>query len=193
VPWFGVLAAGYGFGPLLLGDPRQRRRRLAALGLALTAAFVALRAANGYGDPHPWAPQATPLLTACSFLGATMYPPSLQAVLMTLGPAVFALAVFDRPPGPVGRAFVTFGRVPLFFYLIHFPFIHALAVAWSLARYGTAAWLFDNFQEGRPDGFGLDLPGLYLLWLAVVVVLYSPCRWFADLKRRRKDWWLRYL
>jgi hypothetical protein len=39
---------------------------------------------------------------------------------------------------------------------------------------------------------GFGLPTVYLVWLAVVVALYPACRWFADLKRRRRDAWLRY-
>ena len=147
--WIGVLAAGYGLGPLLRLDRAQRRPLLLALGLAMTAAFVGLRWSNLYGDPRPWAPQADGLRTLMAFLACTKYPPSLQFVLMTLGPALVALALVDPPAGPFARPLVTFGRVPLFFYLIHFPLIHAAAAAGSGRGRRTAS---------RP-GRGAPAPG----------------------------------
>jgi uncharacterized membrane protein len=193
LPWFGVMAAGYGFGPLLLTQPAGRRRRLLiGLGLALTLAFVALRAAGLYGDPRPWSPQGSTLTTVLAFVNCTKYPPSLLFVLMTLGPAVLALGLFDRPAGPAGRVLVTYGRVPLFYYLIHFPLIHALAVGLALFQCGEAGWLFADPLGGPRGCFGLGLPGTYLVWVGVVALLYLPCRWYAGVKRRRGGV-LRYL
>jgi uncharacterized membrane protein len=196
LPWFGVLAAGYGLGPLLRLDSGRRRPLLLALGLGMTAAFVALRWSHGYGDPRSWAPQADGLHTLMAFLACTKYPPSLQFVLMTLGPALVALALADRPLGPLARPVMTFGRVPLFFYLIHFPLIHAAAVGLALARYGQADWLFANPGPAAPEpppGASLSLPGVYLVWIGVVVVLYWPCRWYAGVKRRHPGGLLSYL
>ena len=133
VPWIGVMAAGYAFGELLLREPERRRRTLFLLGLGLMAAFVVLRALNVYGDPRPWSVQGSPLFTALSFLNCTKYPPSFLFLLMTLGPAIAALAIFDRSPGSLGRSLVTFGRVPLFFYLLQWPVVHGLAVAVAAA------------------------------------------------------------
>ena len=130
VPWFGVIAAGYGFGEVILFEPGRRRKMMWITGVAMTAAFVILRAWGIYGEPRPWAMQATPLLTALSFVNCTKQPPSLLFVLMTLGPAIAALAVIDRVGirGPAGRALVTLGRVPLFYYLLQWYVIHGLAV-----------------------------------------------------------------
>ena len=136
LPWLGVVAAGYGFGEVIQLEPGRRQRVMWITGIAMTAAFVILRAWGVYGDPRPWATQANPLLTALSFINCTKQPPSLLFVLMTLGPAIAALAVIDRVGirGPVGRALVTFGRVPLFYFLLHWYVIHGLAVLAGLAR-----------------------------------------------------------
>ncbi len=197
VPWIGVMAAGYGFGTLLLGEPRPRRRRLLVLGAALTLTFVGMRALNNYGDPRPWSRQSDALFTLFSFLNCTKYPPSLLYLLMTLGPAIAALALFDRAPGPAGRFFVTFGRVPLFFYLLHIPLIHAALVAFDFIRYGWSPFSAEAFYSVNPatlpKGYGYSLPVVYLIWFGVVLLLYPVCRWFADVKRRRREGWLSYL
>jgi uncharacterized membrane protein len=196
VPWVGVMAVGYGLGPVLLLERGRRRRWLLALGTALTLAFVAVRVVNGYGEPRPWSPQANGLRTLFSFLNCTKYPPSLDYLLMTLGPAIAALALFDRPPGPVGRFFQTYGRVPLFYYLLHLPLIHGLAVVLDLVRYGSSPYASQAFYgvnpERLPPDYGFGLAVIYLLWIGVVLALYPACRWFADVKRRRRDAWLSY-
>ncbi len=196
IPWTGVMAAGYGFGPLLQ-LPRARRRRLVfLLGAGVTLAFVLLRAWNRYGDPRPWQPQSSPLWTVLSFLNCTKYPASLLYLLMTLGPALLALAVFDRPLGPVGRRVVVFGRVPFFFYVLHIPLIHGGAVLCDLVRFGWSP-LANNGPWFRPEdippGYGVGLPTVYLVWVGVVLILYPPCRWFAGLKRRSSSRWLSYV
>lgn len=198
VPWVGVMAAGYGLGALLLRERGERRRLLFRLGAALTAAFVVLRAANVYGDPRPWAAQGDWVLTVLSFLNCEKYPPSLLFLLMTLGPSLVALAWFDRDPGPRARPFVVFGRVPLFYYLLHFPLIHLVALALSYARYGQGPWLFTGppwgpgLMRAFPEGYGYGLGVVYAVWVAVVLLLYPLCRWFAGVKRRRRDAWLSY-
>jgi uncharacterized membrane protein len=197
IPWVGVMAAGYGFGALLQLDRSVRRRRIAQLGAALTLGFLLLRAANVYGDPNPWVEQSSLLWTCLSFLNCTKYPPSLLFLLMTLGPALLALALFDRPLGPLARPIVTFGRVPLFFYLLHIPLIHGAAVLFDFARFGWSPLAGAGPWEVRPEAvpatYGLSLPLVYLVWIAVLLVLYWPCRWFAEVKRRRRDVWLSYL
>jgi uncharacterized membrane protein len=197
VPWIGVMAAGYGLGPLLLLDRPLRRRWLFTLGAGLTVAFIVLRAANVYGDPEPWREQSDFLWTLLSFLNCTKYPPSLLFLLMTLGPALVALALFDRPLGPLARPVVTFGRVPLFFYLLHIPLIHGAAVLLDYLRFGWSPLASAGPWEVRPaeipESYGLSLSMVYLVWIGVIVVLYPPCRWFAEVKRRRRDAWLSYL
>jgi hypothetical protein len=162
----------------------------------MTAAFIGLRWLHLYGDPRSWEPQADWLHTVMAFLNCSKYPPSLQFTLMTLGPALVALALADRPAGPLARPFITFGRVPLFYYLLHFPLIHAGAVALALVRHGNADWLFaipGLNAPAPPPNAGLGLPGVYLVWVLVVVALYWPCVWFAGVKRRHPGGVLSYL
>jgi len=196
LPWLGVVAAGYGFGEVIQLEPGRRRRVMWITGLALIAAFVILRAWGVYGEPRAWATQATPLLTALSFVNCTKYPPSLLFLMMTLGPAIAALAVIDRVGirGPVGRALVTLGRVPLFYYLLQWYVIHGLAVLVGLVRGLPVAWLFSPAALGPPpEGWALGLPGIYAAWAVVLAVLYMPCRWFAGVKARNPGGWLSYL
>ncbi len=195
LPWLSVMAAGYGFGALLLLSSEQRRRWLWLLGSALCVAFVALRATNWYGDPRPWSEQPNGWFTLFSFLNCHKYPPSLLFVLMTLGPALIGLAVLDRGPSRVGSPLVVFGRVPLFYYVLHFALIHTAAVVFAYARYGEASWLFQNpnVPNSRPADYGYDLAVVYLVWINVVLLLYPACRWFAEVKRRNRNAWLSYL
>jgi uncharacterized membrane protein len=196
LPWFGVIAAGYGFGEVIRLEPHRRRRVMWIMGLLLTAGFLALRAWGVYGEPNPWSSERTPLLTALSFVNCTKYPPSLLFLLMTLGPAIAAMAALDRrgAHGPVGRALLTLGRVPLFFYLLQWYVIHGLAVLTALMRGFPIAWLFpDTFPLQPTPGWPLTLPGVYAAWLVVLIILYVPCRWFAGVKARHREGWLSYL
>jgi uncharacterized membrane protein len=203
IPWVGVMAAGYAFGELLMLERERRRRILLRLGGACIALFVVLRALNIYGDPLRWSSQPRGTwFTLLSFLNTQKYPPSLLFLLMTLGPSIIALALFDRAggrePGALMRPFVVFGRVPMFYYLLHVPLMHLVAVVFSLARYGRADWLFMNWPlPGQPplepQGYGYNLWVVYAVWLGVVVALYPVCRWFAEVKQRRRDAWLSYL
>jgi uncharacterized membrane protein len=193
LPWFGVLTAGYGFGVLLTGEPARRRVRLLMLGSAMTLAFVVLRCINSYGDPRPWSLQADGLRTVLAFMNCQKYPPSLQFLLMTLGPAILLLAVADWVPRAVAAPLVIFGRVPLFFYLLHFALIHAVAVGLAWLTYGQADWLIGGIPRGGPADYGYSLPVLYLMWVGCVVLLWPACRWFAGVKRRHPGGLLSYL
>ena len=200
VPWIGVMAAGYALGAALEWPAERRRAFLLRAGLACVAAFVALRAANAYGDPASWTRHASAVSTLLSFVDTTKYPPSLLFLLMTLGPALLALRALDGRPAPrLLRPAVVFGRVPFFYFVAHVLLLHLLAVAASLARYGTAAPMLasptlDRFPITQPPGWPAPLPVVWALWIAVVVALYPACRWFAGLKARRRDVaWLRFL
>jgi uncharacterized membrane protein len=192
IPWIGVMAAGYALGPVLRRPAAERRRALFRIGGSLTVAFIALRAINLYGDPARWSPQASPALTVLSFLNTTKYPPSLLFLLMTLGPAVASLAWFERLSGPVTRFFIVFGRVPLFYYVLHIFLVHAAALVVGVAAgFPVSTFLKPPFT--MPNGWGYGLPVVYLVWVAVVLALYPLCRWFADLKARRRETWLSYV
>jgi uncharacterized membrane protein len=188
--WIGVMASGYAFGDLLRLDPARRRRTLAWIGGAMVALFLVLRAINRYGDPVPWARQKSALFTFMSFINCTKYPPSLEFLLMTLGPAMLALALLDRVRvGP--RHFVlVFGRVPLFYYLAHFALIALLWLA-DTAAHGRLGALTDTDPARLVQH---PLPSIYALWAAVVVALYWPCRRYAEYKRAHPEKrWLSYL
>jgi uncharacterized membrane protein len=192
IPWVGVMALGFVLGSLYQLPPSQRRPMLWVLGATALVLFVLLRAANGYGDPHPWQPQATALMTLMSFLDVEKYPPSLLYLLVTLGTALLLLAAFERVRGRVAEVLATFGRVPLFVYVAHIALAHLLAGLLALALgYGTDV-LTNDFMS-LPRDWGFDLPVVYVAWLCVLAMLYPACRWFAALKRRRTDWWLSYL
>jgi uncharacterized membrane protein len=196
LPWLGVVAAGYGFGEVIRLEPGRRRRVMWITGVAMTVAFLIMRAWGVYGEPRPWTTQATGLLTGLSFVNCTKQPPSLLFVLMTLGPAIAALAVIDRLDirGPVRRVLVTLGRVPLFYFLLQWYVIHGLAVLAGLVRGLPVAWQFSPAALGPPpEGWALSLPGIYATWAVVLVVLFIPCRWFAGVKARHPGGWLSYL
>jgi uncharacterized membrane protein len=198
IPWIGVTAAGYGMGQIYSWDSERRRAFLLRLGLAMTLAFVVIRGINVYGDPSHWAHQRTALFTALSFLNTTKYPPSLQFLLMTLGPAMIFLWAVDRGTPRVLRPALVIGKVPMFYYMVHFAFIHLLAVIVCYVRYGSAHWMFESPDLGHypfsaPPGWGYPLPIVYLIWAFVVIAMYPLCRWFAALKERRRDAWLSYV
>ena len=198
IPWIGVTAVGYGLGQLYRGDAERRRKVLLRLGLALIVAFVLVRFANVYGDPAPWRSQASAIMTLVSFFNVTKYPPSLSFLLMTLGPALIFLSLMERKTPRGLRPAVVFGRVPLFYFVLHLALIHVLAVIVCLVRFGEASGMFASPTLGQypftpPPGWGFSLPGVYLWWAIVVVLMYPACVWFAGLKARRDDWWLSYL
>src|SRR6266513_5961285 len=196
IPWIGVMAAGYWFGTVLSLEPARRNRICVRLGLGATALFLVLRGFNLYGDPRPWS-GGGPMPAVLSLLNTTKYPASLSFLLMTLGPTIALIPLLDRARGRVARWLTVFGRVPFFYYVLHIPLIHALALVVSKIRSGTVdPWLFTNHPMANPpapDGYTWSLGLLYLVWAIAVVMLYVPCRWYADLKARRSDWWLRYL
>ncbi len=192
IPWVGVMAVGYALGPMARRDPARRRRGFIQLGTALIVAFMVLRLVNSYGDPSPWSAQGAPAYTVLSFLNTSKYPPSLLYLLMTLGPALVLVGLFDRPLGPAARFLVTFGRVPFFFYILHFYLIHLLALA-AAALMGFDVRRFLTMPFSFPLEYGFSLGVAYLVWIGVVLALYLPCRWFAAVKARRSDAWLSYL
>jgi uncharacterized membrane protein len=217
VPWIFVMAAGFCFGHLIAPDSSKpapdssrrpskapspvapkRRKWTLWIGLGLTIAFLVIRAINVYGDPRPWSTEI-PGMTVLSFLRCTKYPPSLDFLLMTLGPALVLLAWFDRMTLAKTNPLMVFGRVPLFYFLVHFFVIHLLTIPFAIFRYGHAAFLLNPMpsvggaMDLYPPDFGYPLWVVYAVWVAVVAMLYPLCLWFARLKERRRDWWLGYL
>lgn len=213
VPWVGVMALGYVFGRVMVIDSQSRRRLCLALGTAAIVLFLMLRGFNLYGDPRPWSapapaaaqqshassstatapvPSRRPQAPAwISFLNTNKYPASLLFLLMTLGPMFIALALLEQSHGRIADTMTMFGRVPFFYYALHIPLIHLLAIFVSIFRLGSVSpWLFANHPvmvPPAPTGYVWSLGLLYLVWAITLVVLYFPCRWFASVKQQRKD------
>ena len=192
IPWIGVMALGYAIGPYFVGYNPERPKCLLYIGALLTLIFVFLRLTNLYGDPVKWAVHQSMAGTLISFLNVTKYPASLQFLLMTLGPALMLLGLFELLTGRVAGILVTIGRVSFFYYVVHLYVIHAIAVSiglWQGFGIRDMAVLFLDY----PANFGLSLGGAYLVWVIVVLAVYPVCAWFAGMKARRRDWWLQYL
>ena len=208
IPWIGVMALGYAFGSML---PRADRRKwIFILGISLTALFFVLRGLNLYGNgvaglpfgfgrtAGPWSVQPTLSLSVISFFNTLKYPPSLDYLLMTLGPALIVLALFERVRGEsvAARILLVYGRVPMFYYLIHIYLIHIMAIIVASIYHQPVVWLWHGafLLWSPPDGYGHGLLFIYAMWMTAVALLYIPCRWFMEFKRRHRDWgWLSYL
>jgi uncharacterized membrane protein len=192
LPWIGVMLVGFGISPVFTLPADRRHRALLGAGLTLTAAFITIRALDMYGDPNRWQWQADGIRTLLDFINTTKYPPSLDFLLMTLGPAAILCAVADRMSGTVKQALVTLGRVPFAFYIAHFYLIHVLAVGLGMLQGFSVSQMATLFFF-YPQGYGLPLSQVYVMWAVVVLAVYPFCRWMAGIKARRRDWWLSYV
>ena len=191
LPWIGVMAAGYAFGRVMEGTDATRRQWCLAIGIGATLLFLVLRTFNIYGDPRPWSPSSPNGMPALlSFLNTTKYPASLLFLLMTLGPLIALLPLVERAQGRVLDVLNVFGQVPLFYYVLHIPLIHVLAIVVSLARTGAITpWLFGNHPmepPQQPPGYMWSLGLLYAVTAIAVGLLYFACRWFAGVKARSR-------
>jgi uncharacterized membrane protein len=207
IPWVGVMATGFAFGSLLLRP--DRRKWILTLGISATALFFVLRGINLYGNgiaglpfgyprsAGPWSAQPTLSLTLISFFNTLKYPPSLDYLLMTLGPSLVLLGLLDGATAVRGlsRILMVYGRVPLFYYVLHIYLLNCMAMLISLA-FHQPVWhgtVIADFAQ-RPLGYGHGLPFIYAMWILAVAILYLPCRWFMELRSRHRDWnWLSYL
>jgi uncharacterized membrane protein len=209
LPWVGVMALGYALGRAMVKPPTVRQRILLLLGSVLTLAFILLRGLNAYGNPTAGLAASSPgewhrlpltSMTMVYFLDVEKYPPSLQFLLMTVGPSLLLLWWLDRSgENPfvkkLTHPLLVFGRVPLFFYILHLYLIHLMAIATAYMFRQPADWLWHGsfWMNDTPGNYGHNLSFVYVMWLAAVALLYFPCCWFTELKQRRKDWWLSYL
>jgi uncharacterized membrane protein len=165
IPWIAVMAAGFSFGNVLVMDPARRERWLLRSGIGLTVGFIVLRLLNVYGDPQPWSTQPSPVFTLLSFLRCTKYPPSLDFLMMTIGPALMLLAWFYRRNIVVSNPLVVIGRVPLYYFLGHMLLAHALTIPFGPAN-------------------SYSLGAVYLVWLLVLALMFPACLWFGRRKSR---------
>jgi uncharacterized membrane protein len=196
IPWFGIMCLGYGLGSVFVQETARRNRTLLALALGAIALFLVLRAINRYGDPAPWHSFPGAAATVMSFFNVSKYPPSLLFVLITLGVSLLCMLAFQSLRGLLARALLAYGRTPLFTYVLHIYVVHGASLLVAvLAGYPAsyqANFLADPFRLVKA-GWGFNLLVVYVTWLAILAVLYPAARWFADVKRRRREWWLGYL
>ncbi len=193
IAWIGVMLLGFGISGVFEWPEERRNRALFRAGFAMTITFLLLRAIDGYGDPNHWQwQQSRSVASVIDFMNTTKYPPSLQFLLMTLGPAAMLCSVADRITGGVKQALVMFGRVPFAFYVAHFYLIHLLAVILGRIQGFRVSQMMTVFLF-YPKNYGLSLAGVYAVWALVIAILYPFCRWAASVKARRRDWWLSYL
>jgi uncharacterized membrane protein len=198
IPWAAVLAAGWCFAPVLrIEDADRRRRILVRTGAALTAGFVAVRALDVYGDPLHWKWHSSAIVTLMDFLRVNKYPPSLDFLLMTLGPAILAMGLINGIRVSENNPLRVFGRVPMFYYIAHIYTFHAVAVLFAQLRYGHSGFFLHfpglNRPPDWPKDYGYSLAETYLIWIGIVTLLYFPCRWWMHVKQRKRSWWLSYL
>ena len=208
IPWPGIMTLGFVFGALLQRPAASRQRLILLIGSVSILCFAVLRFTNRYGDPLPWKPQTTSARTFMSFMDLQKYPPSLLYALATLGVSLCLMAMFDhenesgtqegRKRRGITSILTIYGRVPFFYYVLHFTLIHLAAVLVTAALGLNWRWWFGvpptgSVIGGHPPGFGFSLPIVYLIWLAIVTICYFPCRLFAELKQRNRSPWLSYL
>lgn len=198
LPWTGLMMVGYGFGKLFQRlESAKRTKVLTIISGALILLFVLLRAANVYGDPDSWSVQKNTLFSFFSFINVHKYPPSLLFMCITLGPALLFLAWVGNAGSRLAKIVTVYGRVPFFYYILHFYVLHVVAMVLFLTRGHS----FSEGLKGTPGapfkfivpGEGYNLWVVYLIWLLVVAALYPLCKWYSNYKRTHKQWWLSYL
>jgi len=196
IPWLGIMLVGFASGKLFELQQEKRKDIFIKIGLSALLLFAVIRFLNIYGDPVHWTIQKQDVFTFLSFMNVTKYPPSLVFCLVTLGIMFLILSLSDGKKGGLMNIVSVYGKVPLFYFLVHFFLIHLTMLAiMFLQGFHWSQLDFVSGTFGRPKGLqsGLPLWGIYLLWMAVVVVLYKPCKWYGNYKSAHKNWWLRYL
>ena len=192
LPWTGAMITGYcaGYWYRKEFSSVKRKQLLITTGISLIVLFIILRFFNLYGDPVPWDKK-----NILSFLNTNKYPPSLLYLSMTLGPALLALAFLENVHTRWSRIISVYGRVPFFYYVLHFYLIHSLLVIVFFATGHRATEIVDpgSLFLFRPLTFGYGLCVVYAIWIGVVALLYLPCRWFNKYKTAHSQWWLKYL
>ncbi|GGH14178.1 DUF1624 domain-containing protein [Mucilaginibacter phyllosphaerae] len=197
IPWTGVMLLGYVFGALYQAKYRYIDRKVLLIysSLFFFLVFLALRLTNFYGDPAPWSIQKTDVYSFLSFMNVSKYPPSLIYCCLTLSVAILVLALAETATGKLARFLQVYGSVPFFYYVLHFYLIRMLTVVvFFLQGFKTSQIVTPNMPFNfEPPGFGFSLGWVYLIWLAIILALYYPCKWFSNYKKTHKQWWLSYL
>jgi uncharacterized membrane protein len=196
IPWMGIMFMGYCAGKLFEAtvDSHKRRKALLFIGAGLVTLFLVLRLINEYGNPFQWTPQRTTLGSFFSFMNVQKYPPSLMYASITLGPALIVLALIEHVRNRFTEFAKVFGRVPFFYYVLHFYIIHIVTViAFYIEGYGTKDIVGQTPFLFRPLQFGYPLWVVYVIWAALIIGLYPLCKWYNKYKATHSQWWLSYL
>ena len=196
VPWLGIMLTGFGAGKLFDAPESTRQALFFKIGAGALVLFFLIRLINVYGDPVTWSVQKSPVYTFLSFMNVSKYPPSLSFTLVTLGVMFLILSGVERTGNRLTRVAEVYGKVPLFYFIIHFYLIHTILIVILLIqgiRWPDMSFATGSF--GRPPGreSGISLGMVYLVWLGVVAVMYKPCLWFGKYKANNAHWWIRYL
>jgi uncharacterized membrane protein len=193
IPWVGVMLAGYLMAKIFSHEPVRRNRILRTIGLVLLALFVVLRAINVYGDPSPYSVQDRGwVYTVLSFLNVTKYPPSLQFLTLMIGISLIVSTVFGKGKSFVNDILVVFGRVPFFFFIVHFALISLTSYLWTIVDFGTGINLAFTAPDARPAEYEPNLARVYVVWIMVLIITWFPCRWFSRYKKQNRSWWISY-
>ena len=192
IPWIGVMTLGYVFADFYRMDAKRRQPKMILLGIGLIILFFVIRGINVYGDMNPWSVQSTTGMTIVSFFNVTKYPPSLSYLLMTLGPSIVLLSLFERIHGKMSDFLVVFGRVPMFFYIVHLYLIHTIAVILGIFQGYSIMDMMNEF-ESFPAGFGFNLVVTYVLWILLIIVLYFLCGSYIRFKKGKKHPFFSYI
>lgn len=197
LPWLGLMILGYAIGKLYLPETNSefRKKILRITGITVIVLFVLIRWGNQYGDMHHWQIQRTAVFTVLEFINTSKYPPSLLFILMTMGPALILLSLFESSSDSLSKKIIIFGKVPFFYYVLHVFLIHSIAwLAFFVSGHSWSDLDFNHFREGSlPQGSGHPLWFVYFVWIVVIVILYFPCRWYSKYKTTHKHWWLSYI
>jgi uncharacterized membrane protein len=198
IPWFAIMSLGYYFGKFYDQKvvPAYRQKLFTLLGVSGIALFFIVRFINGYGDPTPWSEYDTVRQTLYSFFNPSKYPPSLSYTLMTIGATFLFLGTTENIKNKVTDFFSVFGKVPFFYYIMHLYVIHLFATILAQATgFGWETMILDGWITTSKElvGYGVDLWLVYIIWVAIILILYPFCRRFSIYKTGHKEkWWLSY-
>ncbi|GAB2575688.1 DUF1624 domain-containing protein [Spirosoma areae] len=195
IPWLGIMLVGFACGQLMERPIEQRKPWLLRFGLVALGLFVLLRFVNLYGDPAPWTTQKTELFTFLSFINVTKYPPSLQYALLLLGIMFLILSAADGVNNALTRWLMVYGKVPMFYYILHWYLVHLSMLVMAFGQgYSWADVPSGPMNFGRPDGAGVSLGWVYVVWAGLVLLLYPACKWYGRYKPSHPEiGWLRYV
>lgn len=196
IPWLGIMLVGFATGKFFEWNEKKRKQLFTKIGLSALVLFIIIRFVNIYGDSALWTIQKDAVFTFLSFMNVTKYPPSLLFCLVTLGIMFLLLAFAERFSSGIQKVTLVYGKVPLFYFVVHFYVIHLLTLLMLFAQgFSFSQFEFASGTFGRPKGIesGLSLWLIYLIWIFVVVLLYKPCQWFGKYKSEHKYWWLQYI